>query len=150
MRGVFVSALRRAFSMTERRNKMTKRLVKTLPFESGELYGIVDGRRLLLATCKPKAELYECLTDVPVLGAQSYKIKSRAAGIVLCPSPHTNVTAQLLSRVSRFELSGDVVRLDGVLENVRFDSLIPQEIDLDGDWKFEIPDYSLLVKLAGI
>ena len=127
---------------------MTKRLIKTLPFESGELFGIVDGRRLLLARCCPKAELYECVTDVPVLGAHGYKIKQRTAGIVLCPSPDTVVTEELLRRVSRFELFADVLRSDGVIENIRFDSLIPDEIDIDGDWVFEINEYSLLKKLS--
>ena len=57
-------------------------------------------------------------------------------------------TEELLRRVSRFELFADVLRSDGVIENIRFDSLIPDEIDLDGDWVFEINEYSLLKKLS--
>jgi len=31
----------------------------------------------------------------------------------------------------------DIQRPDGVYERMHFDRLIPQEIDLDGEWKFE-------------
>ncbi len=42
-----------------------------------------------------------------------------------------------MQTVARFELSADMQRTDGVFENLIFDTLIPREIDLDGDWVFE-------------
>ena len=128
-----------------------KRLVKRVPFESGDLYGIVNGKRLLLAKCKPEAELYESVTEIRAIGSHGYPVKRRMAGLVLCPTPAAvEFTEELFQKISCFDLSADYLREDGVLENVCFINIIPDEIDLDGDWVFEIPDHSLLKRLAGI
>lgn len=128
-----------------------KRLVKRIPFECGNLYGIVDGKRLLLAKCKPEAELYESVTEIHSIASQGYSVKKRMAGLVLCPTPvAVEFTEELFQKISCFDLSADYLREDGILENICFYNLIPNEIDLDGDWVFEIPDYSLLKRLAGI
>ena len=128
-----------------------KRLIKRIPFESGNLYGIVDGKRLLLAKCKPEAEVYESVTEIHSIASQGYSVKKRMAGLVFCPTPvAVEFTEELFRKISCFDLSADYLREDGILENVCFNNLIPHEIDLDGDWKFEIPDYSLLKRLAGI
>lgn len=127
---------------------MSKRLVKRIPFENGKLYGIIDGRRLLLAECEPEAELYEITTVVHAIGISGYPVKKHTTGIVLCPSPTVEITVDLLGKISCFELTADYLREDAVLENIDFSNLIPVEINLDGDWKFEIPDYSLLKRLA--
>ncbi|MDE7299550.1 MAG: hypothetical protein K2N94_12095 [Lachnospiraceae bacterium] len=132
---------------------MIKRLIKTLPFENGELYGIIEGRRILLAYCAPRAEIFEHLTNVPLLGVQEYRVKKHHVGIVLCPAPDTTrkIDAEFLRKVSRFELSADIQRMDGIIENIRFDRLTPEEIDLDGDWSFSVTEPSeLLRKLLGL
>lgn len=128
-----------------------KRLVKRIPFENGNLYGIVDGKRLLLAECKPEAEIYESVTEIRTIGSRGYPVKRHLAGLVLCPTPvAVEFTEELFQRISCFDLSADYLREDGIFESVCFNNLIPHEIDLDGDWEFEIPDYSLLIKLVGI
>ncbi len=127
---------------------MAKRLIKTIQLEHGELYGIVGGRRILLAKCEPRAEILEHSTNVPILGAQSYQVKKRHIGIVLCPSPDTagEIDETYLQAVTHFELSADLQRTDGIFENVLFDTLIPREIDLDGDWTFGLPERTELLK----
>lgn len=132
---------------------MKKRIIKTIDFENGELYGIIGGRRVLLARCVPKAEVYEYITEIPLLGQQGYKVKERHAGLVICPEPDTTrtVNADFLRAVTRFELSADVQRKDGIFETMRFDELVPKEIDLDEDWIFEIPEQAgIIKKLLGL
>lgn len=123
---------------------MRKRIIKTIHLEQGELYGIIGGRRILLAKCNPRVEIMEHSTSVPMLGAQSYQIKRRHIGIVLCPSPDTarEIDEVFLQTVTRFELSADMQRTNGIFENLIFDVLIPREIDLDGDWIFEVAEQS--------
>ena len=71
-------------TINERSETMKKRLVKTLHFENGKLYAATQGRRILLAECQPKVEIYEHETDIPVLGRQSYTVKKRHISIVIC------------------------------------------------------------------
>lgn len=114
-------------------------LIKTLCAENGELYAVIDGRRILLAKCCPVVEVYEHTVTVPLLGAKSYRVKSYHSAIALCPDPETTreVDADYLRSISRFELSADIQRSDGIFERIRFD-LTPEEIDLCGTWRFEV------------
>lgn len=123
---------------------MKKRMIKSIPLEQGELYGIISGRRILLAKCNPRVEIMEHSTNVPILGAKSYQIKKRHIAIVLCPSPDgaREIDEAFLQTVTRFELSADMQRTDGIFENLIFDALTPREIDLDGDWTFETEEQS--------
>lgn len=118
---------------------MIKRLIKTVKLESGKLYGTVGDQRITLAYCEPRVEIYEHRQDIPVMNNRNYGVKKIHAAIVLCPTPETTrtVDAEYLSRISRFELSADTQRLDGIFEALRLD-LSPLEIDLDGDWEFEL------------
>lgn len=131
---------------------MTKCLIQTLLFENGELYGIVRGRRILLAQCDPKVEIYEHSTDVPMPGMQRYRVKKRQTGMVLCPSPDTTrqIDEGFLRAVTRFEVFADIQREDGIFEKIRFDNLIPNEIDLDGDWKFEVGENEIIKRLLAL
>lgn len=126
---------------------MIKRLVKTLRLEDGKLYGTVGDQRVTLAYCEPRVEIYEHRQDIPVMNKRSYGVKKMHAAIVLCPTPETTraVDAEYLSRVSRFELSADIQRQDGIFETLRLD-LEPTEIDLDGDWEFELIGSPELIK----
>lgn len=114
-------------------------LIKTLCAESGELYAVIDGRRILLAKCRPVVEVYEHTVTVPLLGAKSYGVKSYHSAIALCPDPETtrDVAADYFRGVTRFELSADIQRSDGIFERIRFD-LTPEEIDLCGTWRFGV------------
>lgn len=126
---------------------MIKRLIRTLRLEEGKLYGTVGDQRIALACCEPRVEIYEHRQDIPVVNRHSYGVKKIHAAIVLCPTPETTriVDAEYLSRVSRFELSADIQRQDGIFEALRLD-LEPTEIDLDGDWTFELSGSSELIK----
>lgn len=139
-------------TINERSETMKKRLVKTLHFENGKLYATTQGRRILLAECRPKVEIYEHETDIPVLGRQSYMVKKRHISIVICSDMEYTRDADenFLRTVSQFELSADIQRVDGVFENIIFDGLYPVEIDLDIDWIFETENQMLIRKLLEV
>ena len=44
------------------------RLLLTLPCENGELFYCLSGRRIALARCKPKIEIYEHTAQVRAIG----------------------------------------------------------------------------------
>ncbi|MDO4301245.1 MAG: hypothetical protein Q4D26_07645 [Clostridia bacterium] len=124
-----------------------KKLLKTLFLENGELYSIIDNRRTILAHCKPKIEIYEDATNISTIG-KGYKVKKKRLSIILCNDLELTreVDENYFHKVIRFELVGDFQRTDGVFERLTFDSLTPMEIDLDGDWSFEIIGESEFIK----
>ncbi len=127
---------------------MIKRLIKTIYCERGELFCIIGSNRFLLARCEPKLEIYEHSTSIPILGKTSYGVKKFNAVLVLCEEPELTraVDEEYLKKISRFELTADIQRTDGIFENVSFDNILPVEIYLDGDWTFEINGSSEIVK----
>lgn len=62
---------------------MEKHLLLTIPCENGELYSILDSRRIKLADCTPKIEVYKLLSPVLILG-RSCRVKQYQAALVLC------------------------------------------------------------------
>ena len=56
------------------------------------------------------------------------------------------VDANFFKKAVRFDLSADFQRVDGVFETLFFDALIPEEIDLDGDWIFWMQDNQQVLK----
>jgi len=128
---------------------MIKKLVNTLYLENGELYVTIGGRRVLLAECRPKIEIYEHLINVKSIGIQkSYNVKKRHVVLVLCADLDftREVNEDFLQNVTKFELSADIQRTDGVFEKILFDNINPTEIDLDNDWIFEADEYQEIVK----
>lgn len=118
-----------------------KRLIKTLTGENGQLYMVQNGNRVLLADCIPKLEIYEEITPIPIKGKRGV-VKKRHISFVLCGEPELTreVDTGFFRTVKRFDLAADFQRTDGVFETLFFDALIPEEIDLDGDWTFWLQD----------
>lgn len=124
-----------------------KRLVKTLIGENGQLYTAQNGNRILLANCIPQLEIYEEITPIPVKGMRGV-VKKRHISLVLCGELELmrEVDANFFKNSMSFDLSADFQRTDGVFETLFFDALIPEEIDLDGDWTLEALDTPELLK----
>lgn len=118
---------------------MEKHLLLTLPCEKGELYSMVDSRRVKLADCTPKIEIYEISSLVPILG-RSCKVKRYQAALVLCEDMDftRRMDEKYLRTVSNFILSTEVQRKDGVFEVLNFSNLRPDDIEIGGTWTFEI------------
>ncbi len=49
-----------------------KHLILTIPCENGELYSTIDSRRIKLADCTPRIEIYEMSSLVPILGCSVF------------------------------------------------------------------------------
>ncbi len=115
-------------------------LIKTVFAERGELYAIKNGNRILVSRCEPKLEFYEYSQKINVLGSRSYEVKTRKVVLVICLLPETTreINAEYLQSVSRFEVKTDIQRADGIFERLYLDNLMPNEIDLQGDWIFEV------------
>lgn len=127
-----------------------KRLAKTLFGVNGQLYTVQNGKRVLLASCIPRLEIYEDITHIPAFGADA-KVKKRHISLVLCEEPELTreVDTEFFRMVTGFDLSADFQRADRVFETLFFDALIPEEIDLDGDWSFWLrDDLDLLKKIS--
>lgn len=125
-----------------------RRLLKTLSGERGELYGTVTGRRLLLAQCAPRIEIMEHSVQVPILNANSYPVKRTYIVLALCEDMELtrSIDMDFLKTVSAYDLSTDIQRQDGVFENILFANITPQEINLDGEWIFDVSGQKELVK----
>ena len=127
-------------------------LIRTLHFERGELYFSVDGRRVLLAKCKPAAEIYERVTKVPMLGSRSAKLKKTYLTLVLCDEMDTTreVTETFLRTVERFELYADIQREDGIFERIAFRDISDLVIEGEECWTFQVEDPTVCRKLMDI
>lgn len=115
-----------------------QRLIKTICCENGELYSTSNARRVLLARCGVRLEIMEDSQDIPMLGG--YKVKRRHVMIVLCSDMEFTRKADVdfLKTVTAYDLSVDIQRQDGVYEPIPITNIRPEEIDLDGEWKFEV------------
>lgn len=118
---------------------MEKHLLVTLLCENGELYSTIDSRRIKLADCTPRIEIYEMSPPVPNLG-RSCKVKQYQAALILCDDMDftRHIDDNYLCAVSGFVLSTEVQRKDGVFKRLNFYNLQPVDIELGGSWTFEI------------
>jgi len=73
-------------------------------------------------------------------GNPGYKVKTYQSVNVYCESIDTTrgVDVDFLRGVSRFEFVGDFQRCDGVFERLVFDNINPIDIDLTGNWVFDV------------
>lgn len=127
---------------------MVQRLVKTITCENGNLYSVIDGRRILLATCSPRIEITEQSANVKSIGVHGFNVKKNYITLVLCNTP--GLTKELdmdfWNKVTGFGIEADIQRTDGIFEKMYFDNAVPKEINLDGDWVFEVAEQPGLTK----
>ncbi len=124
-----------------------KHLLLTIPCENGELYSTIDSRRIKLADCTPRIEIYEMSLPVSILGG-SCKVKQYRAALILCDDMDftRRIDDKYLGAVSSFVLSTEVQRKDGVFERLNFCNLQPVDIELGGTWTFEINEPAEKIK----
>lgn len=125
-----------------------ERLIKTVELKNCELYGTVGESRYLLAKCKAEIEIYEESRNIPTLGKRGCNIRKRHFSIILCEDPGAglNVDIEFLKNVGCFDLVGNVLRKDGIYERMIFNNIDPVDIDLDGDWRFDVPENTGITK----
>lgn len=117
-----------------------KTLVKTIKTENGALYSISAGNRCLLSECDVKIEVINDSTFIPTLGKTGCNVKKTYIQIIICNNHNytKHVDCETLKEISRFEITADIQRSDGVFERFVFDNISPTDIDLNGKWVFEI------------
>lgn len=109
--------------------KEIRKLVKTIMCDNGDLYGTVNGQRILLAKCRPKIEILELEF-----------IKNHYKTCILCGIPEftRKLDYDFLDMVTIFGLETDIQHTDGTFERMYIDDIAPLETDLDKEWVFII------------
>lgn len=115
-------------------------LLNTLESQKGELFSVAHGRRVVFAHCNPEFRIYEKSDSIPVLGAPGGKLKTTRFIVVLCADMDfaDSAEAEALKKVERFELTADLICNDGVFERFYFHNLFLEEINAEGEWRFEL------------
>jgi hypothetical protein len=125
-----------------------RRLLNTLYLENGELHVTIGNRRVLLAICKAKIELYEDVHYIKSLGKNRYKADAHSIQVVCSGAEFTReVDIDLLKDITEFSLLADIQRKDGIFEFLEFDNIYPVEINIDGEWRFEISPTSPILRI---
>ena len=119
-----------------------KKYEKTLCAENGEMFVVIDGRRVRIAACAAEIKLYARSVDVPVLG-KGRVINERGAALLVTfkHRPEYSTDENAINRISRIEFQGDILQTDGAYAQVRLDNcLLDGDLDLTeaGTCQFEI------------
>ncbi len=123
-----------------------QRLLKTIYCRQSELFCTSNGQRTCLAGCDVRLEVMENSQDIPMLGG--YKVKKYQVTVVLCSDMEFTrpIDVDFLKTVTAYDLSTDVQRSDGIFENLVLENLIPTELEIGGEWSFELPFQPELAK----
>ncbi len=118
------------------------KVINILKLEEAELYVTIDSNRVLLASCEAKMELYEESENIKVLNSRNCKVKKRKFTILLCDDMEytRDITIDILRKIRDYGLKFDLQRENGVFESFYIDRLVPKDIDIDGEWIFDVED----------
>ena len=109
-----------------------KTRIKKIKLHNCKLYQGMDGNRYLFADIDARLEVYEDSHEVSILGGRTCNVKKRKISLVVCSDVGKDFDEKAV-----YQITGDILRADGIYERLYFDNPIPVEIDLDGDWVFE-------------
>ena len=122
-------------------------LIKTLNAENGELFAIIEGRRISLSKCPVKVEIYEISANTPILGIIGYEIRVHHEAKVRCETTR-HISNDFMKTISRYEIIGDIQRADGIFERINFDNLNLATFNLfNGSWVYHVTDRNMIEKL---
>ena len=128
---------------------MIKELIKTLDGENGKLYAIHKNNRINIGEGLCAIEVYECSSDVKMLGdlrsyiRKSYYSTVNFEGLELTRS----VDDDFLSNVSRFEIVCSVQKGSGIFERITFYNILLLELsNTFTDWIFDVEDKDGITK----
>nr|DAI01600.1 MAG TPA: hypothetical protein [Caudoviricetes sp.] len=130
-----------------------EQLIKTIKSESGTLYSLAGGRRIKLAVCTPRLEIMERITHIPTLGRNGGDVKRIHFILAICDAVDytRRIDEDYLSSISGFDLEASIWRNDGISEVFYFQNMDVREINLDGEWLFDIiPTPEQIKKLKSI
>lgn len=107
-------------------------LLKSILPDSGNIYRVRDGNRECEIVDNIAIKLYEQRREINTLGSKGLVINNRVS-IVL-----TNPLNEIPKSGDGYSLEVDLKRNDGIYERVYIHNLIPVNIDLSGEWEFEM------------
>lgn len=118
------------------------KVINRLGLEEAELYATIDNNRVMLARCEAKLELYEESENIKVLNSQNCKVRKRKFTIILCDDMEytRDITIDILRKIRDYGLKFDLQREDGIFESFYIDGLVPKDIDIEGEWIFDVAD----------
>lgn len=107
-----------------------------------------------LADCEALIEVSDKLQTLKLLDSETeYAVKSYSAALVICGNVKSkfqgNIDINLLKSVRKFSLKFDP--LEAKFQQCKitlneFDNIIPVEIDLNGEWRFDITAHLETIK----
>ena len=119
-----------------------QRVVKTLKAENGELFALIDSRRIRLARCEAEVRLYTREVEVPVLGRGRVITQREAVLLVTFEhKPECPTDEDFICSIARIEFQGEILQTDGSVERLVFDNcILDGELDLTeaGTCRFEL------------
>ena len=126
---------------------VTRRLIKSLPFSDGELFGTIGTQRKKIAECTPVIEVYRHDNPVRVMGGTSHALKSYHAAIVLCGEPDfaPGMDYGFLQKITAYDMKADILLRGNVVKGMNFYNLYPETIDPRGEWVFSIENAEGLI-----
>lgn len=115
-------------------------IIKKIKGENGKIYFVKKGERGLLAECDVYIDVIEEKIKIPCLGKCGGIVRKRKINIALCGEINfmREIGFEFFKDMPMFEICVDLQRLDGVFERINFDNISALDIDLDGEWKFEV------------
>lgn len=118
------------------------RIINRLGLEEVKLYATLDSNRIMLANCNAKMELYEESENIKVLGSKNCKVRKRRFTIVLCSDMEytRDITINILRKLRDYGLKFELQREDGVFECFYINNLVPKDIEIGGEWVFDVGD----------
>lgn len=124
------------------------KIINKLALEEAELYATIDNNRIKLAGCNAKMELYEESQNIKVLGYQNCKVRKRRFTIVLCDDMEytRDITMDILKKLRDYVLKFELQREDGVFECFYINNLVPKDIEMGGEWVFDVEDLPVEVE----
>ncbi|MBQ9879003.1 MAG: hypothetical protein IJM45_01080 [Clostridia bacterium] len=119
-------------------NEKRQCLINTLRGERGELYFRKGGRRVRLASCSPKIEIWQEETSAPCIGGETL-IRRLFFSVVICGDTilTRDVDEAFIRSVEGFDLNVELQRTDGNYKLVKITDLPLHEYDATANrWTF--------------
>lgn len=131
---------------------VTKRLIKTIPLLNGRLYGTANTQRRLLGGCQPVIEIYRQDNPIKVLGRTSYALKSYHMALVLCGELDfaPGINYEMIQGITGYDLTADVLLCGGIIKELNFSDLYPEQIDPFEGWEFSTENHQQIGELLAL
>lgn len=123
--------------------------VKERKLDGGSLYASVAGGRHLLAQCNLVIEAHETTQKLHMRGSGAgFTVKTCGMFIAICGDMVLSRTVDVpyLESVTSFDIEFPCVQENGTIHNMKLYGIVPIEINLNGNWLFNVSMFSKELK----